>query len=466
MRAQLLHLSGPGRGRTVTYAVPLVTIGSDPTSTCYLRAPQVAARHACIEWNEGGCSFHLRAEDGQVFVNGTEVKEVILKDEDQIEFGVNGPRARYLTYVPDGAVCKPVRRMFADARAVGQVSGRRAATTTLVRDLLTQATPRFKVGFALAVIGGAFLAGWLGGWLGGLPTAEERRRTADMVTQGEVEELRQQQKKQADVLARLSQANATLRRIQQEWSRGVCLIHGVFRLRQPDGNWFSLDGVQPFESEYTGSGFLVSAQGEVVTNRHVVRPWEEIPQLRALLLAGAVPQFARLTATFPGREPIAVIVGSTRLRSDGLDVAVIKVDAEAVEGVPVLPLEAAAEGGASQPGYQRAIVVGYPTGLAALLARADDQLVKRLQAEQASMTRAIEALAAVGQIKPVITQGGVSNVEDRMMTYDAATTHGGSGGPVFGDRGAVIAVNYAIQPGFHGLNYGVPVRFVRELLDK
>ncbi|MCA8978184.1 MAG: trypsin-like peptidase domain-containing protein [Planctomycetes bacterium] len=473
MRAQLLHLSGPSRGRTVTYAVPLVTIGSAPTCTAYLPAAEVAADHARIEWVQEACSFHLHATGGQVFVNGHEIKEVILADDDEIEFGVDGPRARFRVYVPMGAVCKPVRRMFADARAVARVSGGGVATGALTRDLLTQATPRLKVLFPLAVVAvalgvllAAFLAGWLGGKLGSRPSEEEKRRTADMVTHAELEQLRQQQEQQTGVLATLSQAGESVSRIQQEWSRGVCLVHGIFGLRLPDDSWFTLDGTEPFEREYTGSGFLVTEQGHIVTNRHVVVPWEEMEDLQPLLAQGARPEFRRLTVTFPGHRPVEVPPAGIRLRSDALDVAVVQVAAEAMAGVPVLPLEAPRAEAAVPADYQRAIVVGYPTGLAALLVRADNQLVEALRQRQASMTEAIDSLAAADQIKPVITQGLVSNVEERMLSYDAATTYGGSGGPVFGDHGVVIAVNFAIQQGFHGSNYGVPIRFVRELLPR
>lgn len=459
MRAQLLHLSGPSRGRTVTYAVPRVTIGSDPTSTAYLRDPNVADNHARIDWEAERCAFHLHAVDGQVFVNGNEVKEVILQDEDEIEFGVDGPRARFRLYVPAGAVCKPVRRMFADADAVRRVSGSGAATGALTRDLLTQATLTLKIGFPVAVVLAA-LAGWFGGWLSGRPTEEERQRTADMVTQAELKELRELQEQQREAIAKLSEVNATVRRIQQEWSRGVCLVHGVFRMRMTDQSWFMLDSQTPFDFEYTGSGFLATDQGHILTNRHVVVPWSEMLELGPLMAGGAVPEFVRLTATFPGLSPIAIPVKSIAAHEGTPDVAVVQVPVDAVEKVPVLPI--AAE---DRTDYQRGVVVGYPTGLGALMARADRSLVEALQKQQASMAEVIDVLAANGHINPIINQGGV-NVEERVITYDAATTHGGSGGPVFGGDGEVIAVNFAVQQDFQGLSYGVPIRFARELLPR
>lgn len=465
MRAQLLHLSGPDRGRTVTYDDPVVTFGSAPECTAVLGGAPIVPRHARLEWVPEQCAFHLKALDGRVFVNSAEVEEVILQDDDQIEFGVDGPMARFHVYVPAGAACKPVRKMLADARAVGRVSGGAAATRSFTRDLFTQATLQLKVGFPVAValvVGAAFLAGWLGGWLGSRPSEAERKRTADMVTHAELDELRSQQGRSADTLARLARANAVVRRIQNEWSRGVCLMHGIYRMRMPDGSWFSLPGQDPFEIEYTGTGFLVSAAGHCVTNRHVVAPWLEEDDLTPLLAVGATPEFRELTATFPGRSPLAVPPDSIQRRQDDLDVAVFKLDPALLAGVPVLPLQS----GAIDAEDPRAIVVGYPTGLAVLLARADDQLVESLRQKQATMTEAIDLLATSGRITPLITQGIVSNHDEFKVVYDAVTTHGGSGGPVFDGAGEVIAVNFAIMPNYQGANFGVPIRFARELLPR
>jgi serine protease Do len=466
MRAQLLHLSGPLRGHTITYPGRTVRIGALAGSDAVLADPKVKEKHALIEWVEAECQFYLRRREGQVFVNGHEVVEVILQDGDQIEFGAGGPKARFRIYVPTGAVCKPVRRMLADARDVARASGGAAATQTLTRDLLMRATPTLKVGFPLAVVTAAFLTGWLGGWLGSRPNEEELRRTVDSVTKAELEELRRLQTEQRQVLARLAEANAVIGRIQREWSQGVCLIHGVYRVRMADGTWLMPRGSDPFEVEYTGSGFLVTERGHVVTNRHVVAPWLEEQRLAPLLAAGAVGEFVHLTATFPGHKPVDVVPASILRRTDDLDVAVFVVDPQHLAGVPVLPMHDAADGGAVGGDDQRAIVVGYPTGLAALLARASSQAIEVLRQKAATMTEAIAQLAEADQIAPVITSGVVSNVEEHVIAYDASTTHGGSGGPVFGGHGKVIAVNFAIQRNFGGNNLGVPIRFARELLPE
>jgi len=103
VRPQLLHLSGPLRGRTVTYDDPSLEIGSAPAIDLQLGDPAVVGHHGVIEFAEAECAFHLRRLDGRVFVNGQEVEEVILQDGDLIEWGENGPKTRFRAYAPPGS---------------------------------------------------------------------------------------------------------------------------------------------------------------------------------------------------------------------------------------------------------------------------------------------------------------------------------------------------------------------------
>ncbi len=73
-------------------------------------------------------------------------------------------------------------------------------------------------------------------------------------------------------------------------------------------------------------------------------------------------------------------------------------------------------------------------------------------------------LAARGYIAPLASRGIVGQATLATIVYDAETTHGGSGGPVLGVDGKVVAVNAAILPEFGGSNFGVPVERVKELL--
>lgn len=108
----------------------------------------------------------------------------------------------------------------------------------------------------------------------------------------------------------------------------------------------------------------------------------------------------------------------------------------------------------------------YPTGLIDLLARAEPEVVEDILGVAEGPQSVPEELAKRGAISPIIMQGALNEITAGTLVYDAETTSGGSGGPVIAMNGAVIGVNFAITRDFHGSNFGVPVRFVRELLGE
>jgi hypothetical protein len=444
MRAQLVQLSGPGRGQTRTYGEPNLLLGTDPDARVRFPAGAgVAPRHAEIAFSQPDCAFLLRRLEGRVFVNRREVREVQLTDTDLIEVGLGGPRLRFHIYSPPGSACKPVRAMLADAGAVAQEAGVFAFTVSFARDLLTHATWQLKVFVPLVVlavvVGVSYLAGWLGA-RSPVRAMEEKEKAADRL----------------------------LVRVHDDLARGVCLVHGVYgfavRGVDPPAHAETADGAR-LEIDYTGSGFLARADGAVVTNRHVVRPWLSEAQVQPLMQLGYEPVFFHFTVTFPGRQPVAVDpLAATLLEDDGPDVAVLRVDPACVRGVPVLPLSSRAP--ESLRGH-RVFVLGYPAGVVALLGKADPELARRLRERPSvSQTEVIAALAGVDAVRPLITQGVLADVTPTSLVYDAGTTSGGSGGPVLDSDGEVIGVNYAVIRGFGASNFGVPVRALVELLGK
>jgi len=59
-------------------------------------------------------------------------------------------------------------------------------------------------------------------------------------------------------------------------------------------------------------------------------------------------------------------------------------------------------------------------------------------------------------IRPTTTQGHIGDVLTDKIVYDAATTSGGSGGPLFNRDGKVIGVKTAILKDFGGSNLAIP----------
>ncbi|MDO8630659.1 MAG: trypsin-like peptidase domain-containing protein, partial [Phycisphaerales bacterium] len=181
-----------------------------------------------------------------------------------------------------------------------------------------------------------------------------------------------------------------------------------------------------------------------------------------LLAQNLTPTFVRLTACFPGRAPTPIDPTTIRLSVEGVDIAILRVAPDAVSGIPALPLYAGDVGGFRGG---RIILLGYPTGLNAVLARAEPDAVTEILSKVSDTDALLSALADRSLITPVITQGALNEVRDRRLVYDAETTSGGSGGPVFGPDGTVVGVNFAITRDFGGTNFGVPIKFARSLLE-
>jgi hypothetical protein len=137
--------------------------------------------------------------------------------------------------------------------------------------------------------------------------------------------------------------------------------------------------------------------------------------------------------------------------SEQADVAVLRC---ALQSGEVPPLRLSVE---PPRAGQEVIVLGYPTGMHALLARIETPYVEALLAGgPLDFWKVAERLAADGHIAPLATLGIVGQVSSGSVVYDAETTHGGSGGPVLDLGGEVVAVNAAVVPEFGGSNLGVP----------
>ena len=213
-------------------------------------------------------------------------------------------------------------------------------------------------------------------------------------------------------------------------------------------------------TNYTGTAFLVGRQGELLTNRHVAQPWWEDEASAPLLAAGLRPVFLRLRAFFQGQIE-AVPIEVLRVDADQ-DIALVKT----VGWVPSAePLSIHPQADRILEG-QPVILIGYPTGLDAVLAKLDTPEVTALEAATGADGYAMtERLAETQRLRPTITGGFLWEALPHVLVYDAQTTGGGSGGPLLDRQGRVIGVNTAYLPEFRGGNFGVPIRFGQDLLE-
>jgi S1-C subfamily serine protease len=149
------------------------------------------------------------------------------------------------------------------------------------------------------------------------------------------------------------------------------------------------------------------------------------------------------------------------IASDQADLAVL--ECSGVEGdLPFAPLTDVSPA----PG-DPVLVMGYPLGLRALMARSDEGFVRALREEGVDdFFEQARRLAAAGFMAPLASRGIVGQVTSASVVYDAETTSGGSGGPVLTLDGRVVAINTAILPEFGGSNLGVPAAAAQALLDR
>jgi len=279
-------------------------------------------------------------------------------------------------------------------------------------------------------------------------------------------------------LTALETERTTGQRVIQDYGAGVCLIQASYafydadgqplRDRSPgddaaasDGTGSAADAQAPVHTvDYYGTGFLVDRAGRILTNRHVAEPWWNDETADRLAAAGYKPRFVTFRAFFPREEEPFDLVSERR--SESMDLAILRVNLRG-RLVPVLPLDRSGQGAvAGQP----MMVIGYPTGLEAILAKAESNVVKQiLETQGPSSERVTEALSRRGLIRPTTTQGHIGDVTRTDIVFDAATTQGGSGGPVFNKHGEVIAVEYALLTKFGGNSFAIPIAYALELLS-
>jgi serine protease Do len=170
------------------------------------------------------------------------------------------------------------------------------------------------------------------------------------------------------------------------------------------------------KEEGLGSGVIVSANGYILTNNHVVDKAQDV------------------TVIMPDRhEYKARVVGADAKT----DLAVVKVDAGALDPITIGNSEKVQVG-------DYVLAVGNPFGI--------------------GKTVTMGIVSATGRANL-----GIEDYEDFIQT-DAAINHGNSGGALVNDRGELIGINTAIlgngSEGNQGIGFAVPVNVARSVMDQ
>jgi DNA-binding response OmpR family regulator/S1-C subfamily serine protease len=283
-------------------------------------------------------------------------------------------------------------------------------------------------------------------------------------------------------LQKLETEGKAAQTIIQSYEPSVCLIHVVVAFRdrvtglrlhyagltsggvpttdEHNNPLLSLTGSGPeVHLDVFGTGFLVSASGQILTNHHVAEPWWQNDELKEMVDQGLEPVAAEMTAYFPG-VPRGIAISTEKI-SSAADVAVVKGNVSQL-GIKEIAL---ADGRGSAVSGGPVVLLGYPTALDAILARAGAETLQSIAtATNGDPEKVMEELARRNMIRPTTTQGHIGDVLPDKIVYDAQTTSGGSGGPLFNNQGKVIGINFAMVREFGGSNFAIPVDYGKSLL--
>ncbi|MGH9733878.1 MAG: trypsin-like peptidase domain-containing protein [Candidatus Acidiferrales bacterium] len=296
----------------------------------------------------------------------------------------------------------------------------------------------------------------------------------------ELESLQRQLKETQTRLTLLEDEGRIAETVIREFGPSVCLLHVTVEFRDPasgqpirvavdsqgkpevdkDGMLqLANDGDGPLlRIDVFGTGFLATRDGVLLTNHHVAEPWWKNDDMQELIKQGATAYVASYEAYFPAdTQGIAAKLG--RISPDA-DVATLQLAAPPPASA-VLKLDGSST--ATVRG-DSVVLIGYPTGIEGILARAGPDVAEKIAGGKQDVDQIMAQLAAERLIRPTTTQGHIGDVLTNRIVYDAATTSGGSGGPLFNRDGRVVGINFAILTGFGGSNLAVPARYATRLL--
>ncbi|HKP11045.1 MAG TPA: trypsin-like peptidase domain-containing protein [Blastocatellia bacterium] len=386
MRAVLTHLVGSNKGRRERFDKERISIGRAPDNDLTFSDGQrrVSSHHAEIIRRGDGFLLQDLGSTNGTMINGRRVITSELNHDDMIEFGAGGPLLRF------GVELDESERDAQAANAAPREAQRRST------ERLPKPAPR-RNGLLIAAIVVAMLMGAAGGVFLSVrlpvrPPNEER----------------------------------TFAEIAEQNRPAVVFIRAEFELVDESGEVKVTDA-------RTGSGFIVSGGGLVITNRHLVRDWE----------------YNKPSQGWTGRITKLEIIRAGQRREDATPAEVYRLGKDASEAdVAILRMKSAqvrfvsgfeSDLGKVGPGEDVA-VIGYPFGL---------DLLKQTHDEQ---------------VEPSLSTGIVSRVGQDFIQLNLRAYHGNSGGPVFNRRGEVIGILTANFTSAQDIALVTPINAALELI--
>ncbi len=510
----IIHITVGTEKRTEFFSQERIRIGSDETCDLQIHAPQTGDERPWFDLeNADGVYRIVEFNDAlSLKINQNPIRRYIaITDGDVIEIPDTDISFAFFSLETKSSLITTNRdqphisRFIEDAALESASSAKRDDAKNFLREFVRELYR--EISWTTKLISFVLILGFLTGTLYiGFAVNSELRQSRKQAEQQSaiITKLEEKLGQTTNQIEELDETNKKLIKtvslapnLRVEYGNGICLIVGVYDLvdkkngkvlRYADPQAFRPNPYEPTQSEdparpmmppqvglttegsgstveydFIGTGFHVGG-GYIVTNRHVVQPWEEDDQVQQMMqVANGRARLKRLVIYFPNfAQPFALKIRQLGGRED---VAIATIDPAMLPSeIPTIPLDVDTD---SATVGKTVVTMGYPSGPDRLLAMVDDDEAKSInQRFGNSRQNLINFLAQSQKIVPLLTQGAITDLDARRIVHDAKTAEGGSGAPLFGQSGKVIGVNFGVFTENTAANMAVPVRFALDLLKK
>ena len=394
MNITFTHLIGPRKGEVDRFEADTVRVGRATDNTLAFSSAnrRVSAHHAEIKRKDDHYILHDLGSTNGTMINGRRVITTELRPGDLIEFGAGGPLVRF--GIEDAQAIEPVHQTNREPiRLKGEDD---FVHTSTVERIVDRAVRTRASNLRLIVAIAAAMA--IGGVVGIILSSERDPGYTSWATVAE--------------------------RNQQ----AVVFIYTEFELVDGSNQVLLADA-------RTGSGFVVSPDGLIVTNRHLVHDWDYNKPP-----SGVTGRIVKIEVIFPGgKREDALPATLYRLSTDkAVDIAILKIAPPA--GLQVVSglepdLEHINQG-------DDVAVIGYPLGLDLLR-----------QTHEARVT-------------PSLSIGVVSRVSNDVIQLNLRAYRGNSGGPALNRKGEVIGLVTGKADSAEEITFCTPISAALELINQ
>jgi S1-C subfamily serine protease/pSer/pThr/pTyr-binding forkhead associated (FHA) protein len=477
VKIQIKVLGGARIGVTGVFSRPKITLGRHPSSDLQFDPQQdldVSGTHtALVQVGDRWFVRDLGSTNG-TYVNGHRItSDTRLDDTDQIRFGENGPHMEIRLVGDSTPDSPPPPLASAEARAAPRVTAssarpderkqapakRSGSTTQRIRVEVGRQTRRLRAMTVVLLLALIAVVGWFvidnrRQEAGRARQVEAMQRRIDSILAASEEAMAMLQGQVEGLASALRQSQSQVQRLQRDLT--VAQASGddaeveslrlqlanatqVFRNQQLAAqvdyraiNSANENAVAMIWADFgggdisSGTAFTVTADGKMITNRHVVAGEDGSKRPSQIAI-----QFTNSDQVWRGR--LLGVLADVDLAA--VQVLGIAGNVPTVQGLEVDPRTNAV----GEP----VAIIGFPLG---------QDLPMRSSGERTV-------------VRATFSAGTISKVLPDLVQVDGYGAPGASGSPVFNRDGRVISVLWGAQEGSNGrIVFTVPASFIQELL--